>query len=94
MVTAEHPPMLGNLPFYRSRGSPGLPDSRRAKKAAKYDVCFYEFFDRAHNVRQEESPVAMPETTRQVAGHGIIASVAPLTMAPTAWRVSTLSREA
>jgi len=74
MVTAEHPPMLGNLPFYRSRGSPGLPDSRRAKKAAKYDVCFYEFFDRAHNVRQEDlrSPRPKPRGKSRAMGLSLL----------------------
>jgi hypothetical protein len=61
MVAAAHPPMPSNLPFYRSPGSPDLLDSRRAKKAAKYEVCFYEFFDRATS---GGSPVAIPETTR------------------------------
>jgi hypothetical protein len=64
MVTAAHPPMLSNLPVYRSRGSPGLPDTS----------VFMSFFDRANKVRKEDlrSPRPKPRGKSRAMGLSLL----------------------
>jgi hypothetical protein len=74
MVTAAHPPMLSNLPFYLSRGSPGLTAVAQKKQPNMTSVFMSFLTALIHNVRQEDlrSPRPKPRGKSRAMGLSLL----------------------